>query len=397
MKFLPACSLFIVVVIAVPVQGFVGGVVPTNIIHTGTGDILKHRARFSPPRVRLFSVKVDDNAPSTNGVVEAVVGVVPQTTTSTSNEAVVSTTAVVELPQENNQNSALQVQQGTSSSLDLWKRRLITHEDPFSLHKLASAGYTLSAATLLATAAWQRLGQHEFAEIPPVLEPVMWTFTCSNLVMCLASMRMAFIHRQGDLTARNAFLGTAVSSLFSGFFMVWISPFDSPVVGLLENDIINRSCFAVLVILNVYLIMDTILNTNEIVEGRRDRKAQDYAGRTIVDTLGYVFPVAWGMPLIVSTGYIASVWHDRPWFMEQCLFIDHGMGVAEGSMQAHIFYQQLSTSLAASYASLFVTLRDKKLINKTQELTGITAFALPSLIWSAYTTYYFTSYLFVPH
>ncbi len=281
-----------------------------------------------------------------------------------------------------------------TNTFDLWKRRLITNEDPLSIHKLAAIGYTLSSAILLSNAAIRLSTSPElFSIIPSQFEIVMNVFILSNLIMCGASVRMAFIHRQGDLTARNAFLGTAVSSLFSGFYMVWISPF---VEGDVFNSLwISRSCFAILVGLNGYFILDTILQTDEIVEGRRDRKAQDYKFRKVIDTLGYVFPVAWGAPLILATGFISCILHDRSWFLDQCAFIDEQMTFP--GMQSHIFYQQLSTSLAASYASLFVTLRDKKLITKVQELTGITVFAMPALIWSIYTTVVFTKYLFVPH
>lgn len=305
--------------------------------------------------------------------------------------------------------SSSEIQTGTSSTtflttttttttittiLNLWKRRLITNEDPLSIHKLAAIGYTLSSAILLFNAAIRLSTSPElFSIIPSQFEIVMNIFTISNIIMCGASVRMAFIHRQGDLTARNAFLGTAVSSLFSGFYMVWISPF---VEGDVFNSLwISRSCFAILVGLNGYFILDTILQTDEIVEGRRDRKAQDYEYRKVIDTLGYVFPVAWGAPLILATGFISCILHDRSWFLDQCAFIDEQMTFP--GMQSHIFYQQLSTSLAASYASLFVTLRDKKLITKVQELTGITVFAMPALIWSIYTTVVFTKYLFVPH
>lgn len=281
-----------------------------------------------------------------------------------------------------------------NAGLELWKKRLITHEDPFSLHKLASIGYTISSAVMLINAVIGLSTSPEvFSNIPKEMELFMNIFTVSNIVMCFASVRMAFIHRQGDLTARNAFLGTAVSSLFSGFYMVWISPFSE---GDIFNSIwISRMFFAVLVGLNAFFIADTILKTDEIVEGRRDRKAADYTGRTIIDTLGYVFPVAWGMPLIAATGLVSCVIHDRSWFIEQCLFIDSQLQYP--GFQSHVFYQQLSTSLAASYASLFVTLRDKKLISKTVELGGITIFAMPALIWSIYTTVNFFRFLSMPH
>ena len=158
---------------------------------------------------------------------------------------------------------------------------------------------------------------------------------------------------------------------------------------------VSRAFFALLAGLNSIFIVDSILQTEELVEGRRDRKAEDYRGRKIIDTFLYVFPIAWGMPLILSAGIIACVLHDRAWYLEQCQFIDQQLQYP--GMRSHIFYAQLSASLAASYASLFVTLRDKKLISKTQELGGITVFALPALIWSIYTAVIFTSYLFVSH
>jgi len=174
--------------------------------------------------------------------------------------------------------------------------------------------------------------------------------------------------------------------------MVWISPF--AMGDIFYNLWISRASFAVLVGLNVVFIMDSLLNQDELIEGRRDRKAEDYDGRVIVDKFGYIFPVAFGMPLIVMTGYFASVAHDRVWYLEQCQFIDATFDGVNG-MQSHIFYQQLSTSLGAAMASLFVTLRDKKLISKNQELVGIAAFATPAFFWSVYTTYYFTTALFL--
>ena len=309
-------------------------------------------------------------------------------------EEILAPRSNIAIPIDSTETSLVSSDIKKNAGLELWKKRLITHEDSFNLHKLASISYTISSAVMLINAAIGLSTSPEaFSNIPTVMELFMNIFTVSNIVMCFASVRMAFIHRQGDLIARNAFLGTAVSSLFSGFYMVWISPFS-------EGDIFNslwisRMFFAVLVGLNAFFIADTILRTDEIVEGRRDRKAADYTGRKIIDTLGYVFPVAWGMPLIAATGWNSCVIHDRSWFIEQCLFIDSQLHYP--GFQSHVFYQQLSTSLAASYASLFVTLRDKKLISKTVELGGITIFAMPALIWSIYTTVTFIRFLSMPH
>mmetsp|Transcript_9937 Transcript_9937/g.18138 ORF Transcript_9937/g.18138 Transcript_9937/m.18138 type:complete len:232 (-) Transcript_9937:528-1223(-) len=109
--------------------------------------------------------------------------------------------------------------------LSRWKRRLNTKEDPFSLHKFACIAYTLSAFAILATAVFRYFESPEaFAEVPLSLELPTYIFTVSNVIMCASSVRMAFIYRRNDLTARNAFLSAAVSSILSGFYYLWTSP-----------------------------------------------------------------------------------------------------------------------------------------------------------------------------
>jgi hypothetical protein len=381
-------------------RGFV--VMPTYTRSIRTAHLASRHGK-SQRRVSIGSVDLEDPALQSTGSVSPGNVTMPleMATTSTASVSTSSTESVEVTPMEMTDTTTISASATSTAviggGLELWKRRLITHEDPWSLHKLASLSYTVSSFLLMGTAAYRYLvlSPDAFATVPPSLAPLMWTFVVSTLVMCLASVRMAFLHRRGDVTARNGFLGTAVSSLFSVFMMVWISPLESPLSALFNHDVINRGCFGVFLALNAIFILDTVLKADEVVEGRRDRKAQDYAGRKLVDTLGYVFPVAWGLPLIAATGFICSIWHDRPWYMVQCLLVDSQMGAAPGSIQAHIFYSQVIASMAASFASLFVTLRDKKLIDKTQELAGISVFAIPALIYASYTTFYFCSYLFV--
>ena len=92
---------------------------------------------------------------------------------------------------------------------------------------LADAPYTISAIIILGTAMIRYLDSSPevFAVIPEYLKLPTYVFTISNFVMCIQSIRMAFFHRRYDLTARNAFLGVAVSSMFSGFYYLWTSPF----------------------------------------------------------------------------------------------------------------------------------------------------------------------------
>jgi hypothetical protein len=225
------------------------------------------------------------------------------------------------------------------------------------------------------------MGPDVFAEIPNELLLPTYAFSASNLSMCLVSIRMSFLHRRYDLTARNAFLGTAASSLFSGFYFLWTNPLGPEIF---NNQLVTQLCFAVFVLLNAVFILDTCFKVPEVVAGRRDNKAEDYSGRLWIDALAYVFPVAWGLPLVMATGWVDAVMYNREWFFEQCQYIDQQTG--NPGMQANLCYLQVLTSLAPSFGALFVTLRDKKLITKTQEVTGITVFSVSALVWTIFAT-----------
>lgn len=271
----------------------------------------------------------------------------------------------------------------------LWKRRLITREDPYSVHKISSVLYTLSAVVILLTALCRRIDSPEiFAIVPHHLVFPTYAFTISNIVMCVVSTRMAYLHRRYDLTARNAFLGTGASSMFSGFYFLWTSPYGPE---MFDDRLVSGMCFVVLVALNVVLIGDTMLRVPNIVESRRDRKVDDYFGRYWIDAFGYVLPVAWGLPPLLITFYVNVVAHDRTWFFEQCRYVDEMRGVP--GMNAELSYLQVAASVAASYGSLFVTLRDKKLITKNQELGWITVFSVPTMIWTIFASAEFIKYL----
>lgn len=273
-----------------------------------------------------------------------------------------------------------------SDKLALWQRRLITNEDPLSIHKWSALIYTASAITILGTAVVQfgvAAQESSLVTFPSFVSPLVVAFTVSNAIMCVASIRMSFIHRQGDLTARNAFLGTAFSSLFSGYIFLWSSPFAPQALDITS---INQAINAVFILLNIYFVLDTVVSIPQVVESRRDRKvelqaAKYFSKQFVRDTLGYVVPIAWGLPVILWTGYQFSYLHDRSWFLEECGIVFQNTGV---SFQANICYLNLLASMAASYGSLFVTLRDKKLISKTQELVGISIFSVPAMLWTVY-------------
>ena len=270
----------------------------------------------------------------------------------------------------------------------LWKRRLITSEDPFSIHKISCLLFTVLGTGILGAAGIRYLmGPEVFAEMPPGMMGPMYAFVLSNTVMCLASIRMSYLHRRMDLAARNAFLGTAASSLFSGFNFLWTNQLGPDI---LNDHLVTQGCFALLLLLNTVLILDTCFRANEIVEGRKDRKNNTQETNYWLDILAYVFPVAWGLPFVVTTALVDS-FLGREWFFQQCQYVDQNIGLP--GIQSNLSFLQVAGCFGPAFGALFVTLRDKRLISRTQEIIGITAFSVPSLIWTVLGTGTFFYYM----
>ena len=331
--------------------------------------------KFYPPAEEAEEEEVSYTA-------SAAVAVIMDTTTTTTTTTT-STTSLSLLPS----STTTKYPQAEFDIVSLWKRRLITQEDPFSIHKISSITYTLSAMIILGTGLIRYVQSPEtWSTIPTSLTIPTYVFALSNVLMCAISVRMAFVHRRYDLTARNGFLGVASSSMFSGFYFLWTNPLGPTIF---NNQVVTQVCFALFVILDVYFVVDTLQRIPDVVESRRDKKVDDYHGRFVIDTLGYVLPVIWGLPFILPTAYLDAILYNRSWFFEQCHSIDQTLGVV--GMLPCLCYLQVALSLAASYGALFVTLRDKKLITKNQELVGITAFSVPALLWTIYGTYTFFS------
>ena len=260
----------------------------------------------------------------------------------------------------------------------LWKRRLITFEDVFSVHKLSAVVYTLSSFALIGTAAqrWLVGRQELFAIVPDYLEPVMWVMTISNFFLCSASIRMAWLYRSNNVASRNAFIGVAGSSLFSTYFLVWASPFAPEEM---ITPLASQIGFGILCAWNIILILDTMIRAKDIIHDRRDKRSQEEDESYVLEYLRYIVSAAWPLPVIASTGYISSVLHDHAYVMsvfDQVLKTD-GLG-----LQASVFYNNVGGSMAAAYGAFFITLRDKLLISKRAEWIGIACFSVPVLVWT---------------
>ena len=275
--------------------------------------------------------------------------------------------------------AATKAKRNTSNNvLKRWERRLNTFEDAFSIHKLSALVYTITSFTLMGTAAtrWLIGGQEMFATIPDYVEPIMWSFCISNLFMCAASIRMAILYRNNNVASRNAFIGVAGSSLFSGYFLIWASPFAPE---QMITPLASKIGFGILCGWNLILILDTMIRAGNIIDDRRDNTSEEENGSYWVEYLRYIASAAWPLPVILSTGYIDAVLYDHTFLIN---VFDHVWNSEQFGLQSSVFYNNVGGSMAASYAAFFITLRDKMLISKKVEWIGILAFSIPILIWT---------------
>jgi hypothetical protein len=275
--------------------------------------------------------------------------------------------------------SASEAKSNTSNNaLKRWERRLNTFEDAFSIHKLSAIVYTITSFTLMGTAAtrWLIGGQEMFATIPGYVEPIMWSFCISNLFMCAASIRMAILYRNKNVASRNAFIGVAGSSLFSGYFLIWASPFAPE---QMITPLASKIGFGILCGWNLILILDTMIRAGNIIDDRRDNTSEEENGSFWVEYLRYIASAAWPLPVILSTGYIDAVLYDHTFLIN---VFDQVWNSEQFGLQSSVFYNNVGGSMAASYAAFFITLRDKMLISKKVEWIGILVFSVPILIWT---------------
>lgn len=269
------------------------------------------------------------------------------------NESLLSSSAVENIMKDAfPDNTSIDIK-SKNTILSRWERRLNTFEDAFSIHKLSAVVYTITSFTLMGTAAcrWLIGRQELFATIPDYLEPVMWAFFISNFFMCMASIRMALLYRSNNVASRNAFIGVAGSSLFSGYFLVWASPFAPE---QMTEPLASQIGFGILCAWNVILIVDTMIRASDLIDDRRKKKTSKEENTSYgygLDYFSYIFSASWPLPVIFSTGYINSVLYDHGWLIS---VFDQVLQKEHFGLQASVFYNNVGK--VHNYMSYFLPL-----------------------------------------
>ena len=275
-------------------------------------------------------------------------------TTAFEEESLLSSSAVENMMEDAFSDNGTSIDiKSKDAVLSRWERRLNTFEDAFSIHKLSAVVYTITSFTLMGTAAcrWLIGRQELFATVPDYIEPVMWAFFASNFFMCMASIRMALLYRSNNVASRNAFIGVAGSSLFSGYFLVWASPFaPEQMIGPLASQI----GFGLLGAWNVILIVDTMIRASDLIDDRQKKtsKEENTSYGYGLEYFSYIFSGAWPLPVIVSTGYINAVLYDHGWLIS---VFDQVLRNEDFGLQASVFYNNVG-KFTAAFLLLFISI-----------------------------------------
>eukprot|EP00523_Entomoneis_sp_CCMP467_P010985 CAMPEP_0168740818 /NCGR_PEP_ID=MMETSP0724-20121128/12183_1 /TAXON_ID=265536 /ORGANISM="Amphiprora sp., Strain CCMP467" /LENGTH=390 /DNA_ID=CAMNT_0008788281 /DNA_START=385 /DNA_END=1557 /DNA_ORIENTATION=+ len=253
-------------------------------------------------------------------------------------------------------------------TLQVWKQRLFTKTDFFNSHKFSGAGLTLSSLAIIGVGL-----PSGFQEIPDFLEP-MSIFLCGTVLMqAMSSFHLAFTHRRMEPEVRNVFLNGGVSCLLLSFSAFWGAPFPHSAAFFDANPLVGKAIYSFMSLVGIGIGLDAFINFEALLESqlRYDRSLtvqdSDKVSRAVIGIIPYLISVPINMLVLYFLGFLC----DREEFLD--LFLHTSVSLSVGDN----FYQLIFSTLGVSYLFLFVTLRDKQLISKDQELALTVATAMP--------------------
>lgn len=261
-----------------------------------------------------------------------------------------------------------------TTTLELWKRRLVTREDWKHLHKifgvmflLSSWGLTGYAVSDLVAHGWTiPVTRHGW----PFLA-LLWTLVLTSVAQSFSSVTMACRHRRGHPAVRNTFLCNAAVAILGSVSALWTSSWYPAVL----NGTFSKAFYLIMDVIGLLGMADNLMRLNALIASRQETNKNSVAEISPVqywkDVFVYLMPILIGAPFFVAIGWQFGIRHDRLWYLD--LLQQHP---GHAHLQGGAVYGMIMVAMGASYSSFIVTLRDKKLIRKSTEGLGLTAVML---------------------
>lgn len=270
-----------------------------------------------------------------------------------------------------------------SATLKQWKHRLVTKEDPFHSHKITGMLFVLSSLglTWYAVQDWIQNGWTVPLSVHGTpFVGLLVTLIVSTIAQSFSSIHLACHHRQGQPAVRNTFLCNAAVAVLGSVSALWASTWYPDA----WNGLPSKAFYFILDGIGLIGMADNLFRLKELIGSRQTKSADRYdvdgmnCWQYWKDTFVYMMPILIGAPFFLGIGWQFGIQHDRTFYLQ--LLVQDG---TFPHLQSGAVYSMIMVAMGASYSSLVVTLRDKKLISKTAEglsLTGI----LVALVWSLY-------------
>lgn len=259
----------------------------------------------------------------------------------------------------------------SASTLKRWKRRLATREDWKHTHKitgvlflLASWGLTAYGLCDFRANGWtQPVSRHGKPFVGLLL-----LLLSTTVLQSFSSISMACRYRRNQPAVRNTFLCNAAVAILGSVSALWSSPWYPTAL----NGAPSMKFYLVMNAIGLIGIGDNLVRLRTLIASRQTttsaRKQQQVQGLQYWrDVFVYIMPILIGAPFFVAIGCQFGIRHDRTFYLKllQSERFPH--------LEAGAVYGMVMVAMGASYSSLIVTLRDKKLIRKRTEGLSLTA------------------------
>lgn len=270
----------------------------------------------------------------------------------------------------------------STAALKQWRHRLVTKEDPKHTHKITGSVFVLSSIGLT----WY--GIHDFL-FDGWTQPVsvhgtpfiglLCTLVVSSIAQSFSSIHLACHHRQGQPAIRNTFLCNAAVAILGSVSALWSSPWYPEVL----NGTYSKAFYVIMDGIGLIGMADNLFRLPSLIASRQSTSTYKYHVDQMspmhywMDVFVYLMPILIGAPFFLGIGWQFGIQHDRTFYLN---LLHDGQ---YPHLQAGAVYSMVAVAMGASYSSLVVTLRDKKLIGKSTEGVSLTIIML-CLIGSLY-------------
>jgi hypothetical protein len=269
-----------------------------------------------------------------------------------------------------------------STTIQLWKNRLITKEDSKHIHKITGLIFVLSSWGLSGYGIYDMIHNGWAVPVNRHGKPfcvLLWLLVTSSIAQSYSSIKLAVHHRQGQPAVRNTFLCNAAVAILGSGSALWSSTWYPSCL----NGHFSRLFYLAMDGIGLIGMADNMIRLKSLIASRQiktvDKTNIDQLSRIQYwkDVFVYMMPILIGLPFFVGIGYQFGLRCDRTFYLNVLDQPGHP------HLNAGAVYSMVMVAMGASYSSLIVTLRDKKLIRKRTEGLSLTLIML-CLVGSLY-------------